>query len=117
HGLVVLRNLLEDPRVRRGGATDHDGVASGLRDHGCRVLGSADVAVADHGNLDCLLHRGDPLPTCVAAVSLLASARVQSDCLQSAIFRELSEFDADDLIIVPTEAELHREWDGDYLAD
>ena len=51
----VLRNLPEDPRVRRRGAADHHRVAAGLRHHGRRVFRSANVAVADDRNLHRLL--------------------------------------------------------------
>jgi len=55
----VLRDLAEDPRVRRRGAADHDGVASGFSDHAGGILRSANVAIADDGNSHSLFHIAD----------------------------------------------------------
>src|SRR5450759_3564026 len=68
----ILRNLPEDPRIRRGHAADHHGVAAGLGDDGTGVFGRTDVAIADHGNLDCLLDGGDPFPARVSAVATVS---------------------------------------------
>src|SRR5437879_8677879 len=62
----VLRDLAEDPGVRRCSAADHHGVAAGGVDHGGGVFGGADIAVADDRNADGVFHGGDVLPAGLA---------------------------------------------------
>src|SRR5215813_8997815 len=73
-GFGVLANLAEDPRIGGRGAADHHCVASRLCDHGYRVFGRADIAVADYRDTNRVFHRGNPVPARVDAVSLLARA-------------------------------------------
>src|SRR5450432_854120 len=47
-GLDVLLDLTEDPRIRRSGAADHNGVAAGLSRHSNCILRREDVAVSDN---------------------------------------------------------------------
>ena len=82
-GRRVLCDLAEDPRIRSGRSPDHHGVATGLRDHRARIFRRADVAVADDGNLDCVLNGSDPFPPRIAAISLFAGTRVQRDGAQT----------------------------------
>src|SRR5690349_3703211 len=49
-GFEVLPDLAEDPRIRTGGAADHDSVATRLADHANGIFGSENVAVTDHRN-------------------------------------------------------------------
>ena len=110
-GCSVLGNLAEDPGIGSGGAADHDRVASGLRNHRAGVLGCADIAVADDRNFDRLLDGRDPLPARIAAIALLARAGVQGDATKPTGFREFREFHADNFLVVPAGAELHRKGD------
>ena len=106
HPRAILLNLSKDPRVRRRRAPNHDCIAAGLRDHGACVLGRANVAVANHRDLHSIFYRGNPLP---AGLAVFASARVQCDCRQPAGFRHASQLHADDLVVIPSGAKLHRE--------
>src|SRR5579872_172555 len=106
---AILLDLAEDPRIRRSAAADHDGVASGLRDHGAGVFGRTDVAVADDGNLHGVFDGGDPLPSSLAAVAHLASAGVKRNGGESAILGHAGQLDADDFFIVPSGAKFHGE--------
>jgi hypothetical protein len=72
---------------------------------------TADVAVSDDWNLDGLLDGGDPFPARVAAVALLAGASVQSNRAQAAALGDVSQFHADDFVVVPSGAEFHGEGD------
>src|SRR5579864_5127671 len=107
--LRVLLDLPEDPRIRRRCAPDHHRIASRLRDDGGGIFRRADVTVADDRYLHRLLDGCDPLPARVAAVALLARPRMQRYRLQSALFSQLRQLYANDLLIVPPRAELHRE--------
>jgi hypothetical protein len=77
--VAVLLNLPEDPRIRRGGPSNHHRIAARLRDHGAGVFGRTNIAVADHRNLHGIFHRGDPLPAGLAAVALFAGTGVKAD--------------------------------------
>src|SRR5580704_12535930 len=90
HRRAVLFDLAENPGIRRRHAADHDCIASSLRDHGAGVLRRADVAIADHRNLYRILDGGDPFPASLTAITHLASAGVQSDRGQTAIFGHAS---------------------------
>ena len=115
-GRGVLRDLAEDPGVRGRGAADHHGVAAGLGDHRGRVFRRADVSVADHRNVHGLFYRGDPFPASLAGVGLFAGAGVQGHGIQPLGFRHARQLHADDLRIVPTQAELDGEGNRDRLA-
>src|ERR1700719_1622728 len=77
---AVLLDLAKDPGIRWGGAADHYRVTARLRDHGTGVFRRANVAVADHRNLYRILDGGNPLPSGLAAITLLTRARMQGDC-------------------------------------
>src|SRR5579885_3326325 len=47
-GSEILLNLAENPWIRRCGAADHHGIASGFAHHTDRVFGRDDIAIADH---------------------------------------------------------------------
>jgi len=81
-----LFDLAEDPWIRWRHTSYHYGVAAGLGYYGAGVFGRADVAVADHGNLDGLLDGGDPFPAGVSAVALLAGAGVEGNGSEAATF-------------------------------
>src|SRR5215472_1666451 len=106
---AVFFDLPEDPWVGRSHAADHDGVAAGLGDHGAGVFWSTDVAVADHGNLHGVFDGRDPFPAGLAAVTLFAGAGVERDGGEPAAFGHACEFDADDLVLIPSGAEFHGE--------
>ncbi len=61
------------------------------------------------GNFHRVFDGGDPVPTGLASVALLAGAGVESDPAQAAVFRHLGQFNADDFLIVPSRAELYGE--------
>ncbi len=105
----VLRDLAEDPWIGGRGAADHHGVAAGLGDQGAGVFGGADVAIADDGDADGVFDLGDVVPAGLAGVALLAGAGVERDGVEAAVFGELRERDADDVVVVPAEAELDGE--------
>ncbi len=109
-------NLAEDPRVRGGGAADHDAVAAGVLEHAHGVFGAEDVAVAHYGNRDGLLEGGDQVPVGVPGVALRASAAVQRDALQADVFGDAADLAADDVVVVPAGAELAGERDRDGAA-
>src|SRR5579864_1585744 len=75
--LAILLNLPEYPRICRRCSPYHDRVTPGFCDHRARIFRSANVTVANHRNFYRLLHRGNPLPARVSAISLLASPRMQ----------------------------------------
>src|SRR5262249_21999190 len=102
---LILRDLTEDPRVGAGGAADHNGVATGLADHAGGIFGSEYIAVADYGDFDRGFYFGDAGPVGLAAVALLAGARVQGDGLQSAFLGELRHADGDEFLVAPAGAE------------
>ena len=103
--LRILRDLAEDPRIRRSGAADHHSITVGLCHHGAGVFRHADVAIADHRNLHCLLDRANPVPARLTAVTLFACTGVQRNRAQATIFRHFRQFDADNLLIIPSRAE------------
>ena len=108
----ILRNLPEDPGIRGSGAPDHHRVTTGLRHHAASVLGAPNVPVADDGNFHGVLHRSNPFPARIAAIALLAGAGVQCDRAEAAVFCHPGQLYADDLLVVPADAELHRERNG-----
>ena len=73
--------------------------------------GRADVAVADHRDADRIGHRGDVLPSSLAGVAILARASVQRNGVQAAVLRQLRQLDADNVLVVPSHADLHRKRD------
>ena len=105
----VLRNLAKDPGVGRRGAADHHAVAASFGHHRRRSLRSADVAVADHRNLHRLLHAGDPLPARLPAIALFARAGMQRHGVQPLGFGHARQLQANNVGVVPAQAELHRE--------
>src|SRR4030088_37896 len=102
----VLLHLGEDPGIGGGGAADHHGVAAGLLHHALGVFGRIDVAVADYGNADGLLYRGDDAAVGLAGVALHTRARVDRDGFDADGFGEFGDVDGDDGVFVPTGAEL-----------
>jgi len=85
--------------------------------HAHRVLGGIDIAIADDRNLYRGLHLGDAAPVRLAAIPLLACARMERDGLQAAIFCEARHLKRHQLEVVPSGAELHGERNGNRLAD
>src|SRR5262249_32743807 len=75
----VFGDLAEDPGIRGSCAADHDGVAACPLDHRRSVLGSADIAVADHRNVHCVFNGVNVFPAGVATVALLTSAGVKGN--------------------------------------
>ena len=73
----------EEPRAAEAAAADDDAVATGFAHHAQRVVGFPDVAVAEHGNVEGLLERGDGLPVGLAGVALGGGAGVQGDPLDA----------------------------------
>ena len=113
----VLGNLAKDPWIRRCCAANHHGVAARGFDHRGCIFRRADVAVADDGQPDGVLHRRNPLPSGFAGVALLTRPSMQSDGVQPAIFCELRQLDTDDVGVVPAHPKLDREGDRDCSAD
>src|ERR1700722_16866291 len=112
----ILFDLPEDPGIGAGGAADHYRIAARLPHHADSVLGRRDVAIADHWNLHRGFHFGDARPIGLAAVALLAGARVERNGLQSTVLREARHLDGHQFTIVPPRTELHGEWDGQNFA-
>jgi len=54
---VVKNTSLKEPGVAQSGPGDHHAVAAGLLHHPHSILGGADIAVSQHGNVDGILHR------------------------------------------------------------
>src|SRR5262249_4946366 len=71
----------------------------------------------DDRNLHGVLDRSNPFPAGLSAVTLLASAGVQSYGGESAVLRHLREIDVHDLFVAPSGAELDREWNADRGTD
>src|SRR5882724_9375552 len=111
----VLRDLAKDPRIGGSGTTDHDGVAAGSGDHGGGIFRGANISVADDGKLDRVLDGCNVLPAGLAAVAVLAGAGVEGHSLKATVFCHLCEFDADDVLVVPSHAELDGKGDSDSL--
>src|SRR5207237_10936894 len=97
----------------RCGRAHHDGIAAGLLDYRGSVFRRAGVAVADDGNRDRVLHRRDVLPARLAGVAVLTRAGMQSDGVQAAVLGYLRQVYADDVGVVPAEAEFDREGNRD----
>src|SRR5947207_4415124 len=110
-GIAVLANLAEDPGIGSGGASNHHAIATGLRDHGGCVFRSTDITIADHRDLDRSLDGGDPFPAGVAAIALLAGAGMHGYGVQAAVFGHAGQLHADNVVVVPSQAELHGEGD------
>jgi hypothetical protein len=72
-----VSKVAEEPWPAEAAAADDDAVATGLRHHPHGVGGRPDVAVAEDGDLDRFLQRGDGSPVGAAGVELLRGARVQ----------------------------------------
>src|SRR3984893_8227943 len=102
----VLLHLRKDPGIGGGCPADHDGVAAGLLHHALGVFRRIDVAIADHGNADGLLDRGDEVPVGLAGVALHARPWMDSDGFDADGLRELGYVDGDDRIFVPAGADL-----------
>ncbi len=114
---AVLLDLAEDPRIRGCRAADHDRITSGLGYHSAGVFRRADIAVPDHRNLNRILDGGNPIPACLAAVSLLTGAGMQRDSAQATVLGHLGQLDADDLVVIPPRAEFYCERDFHRCAD
>src|SRR6185312_13104925 len=113
----VLSDLAEDPGIGGGGAADHNSVAASLVDEGGGVFGRAHVSVADNGDGNCVLYGGDPLPARLTGVALLAGAGMQGDGSKAGLLRDAGQLHANDVVVVPAEANLDGERDGDGGAD
>ena len=115
-GREILRDLAEDPRIRRGRAADHDRIAVGLGHHAHGVFGRVDIAVSDDRDAHGSFHFGDARPIGLAAVALLARAGMQREGSHAAIFGQARQADRDELLVVPAGAELDGERNGNGRA-
>ena len=104
-----MGNLPENPGICRSGAANHDGIAAGFGDEGAGVFGGAYISVADDGDFDGGFDFGDVLPTGLAGVPLFAGAGMDGDGVETGVFGKFGEGDADDVVVVPAEAELDGE--------
>ena len=73
-----LSQLPEQPGTPEAPTADDDGVTAGLAHHLQGVPALPDVPIAEHGNGQGLLHRGDGLPVGVPCVELLRRPPVES---------------------------------------
>src|SRR5206468_8121937 len=107
HQKVV--GLIEDPWLTEGAAGDHDCVAARLTMHSHGIFGGPDVAVADYGNRQRLLHGGDLLPARVAGVHLRSRARMERQRPRASVLAPAGDVDRIAQLFAPTAANL----DGD----
>src|SRR5205823_615026 len=106
-----IPGLIEDPRLTEGAAGDHYCVATRFATHADGVFRRLDVAVADHGNRERLLHGRDLIPVRVTRVHLRACARVQRQRARAGILTAAGDRDGVTLLLVPAAADLdgHRQ--------
>jgi hypothetical protein len=88
-----LGDLPVDPWARRGRASDHDAVATGLAQQRDRVSCRLDVTVADDRNPHRVAHTGDVLPARVAATSLRGDARMNGEPRGAGRFQHACEIE------------------------
>ena len=113
----VLSDLAEDPGVRRRGAADHDGIASGFGNHANGILWRANVTIANNRDAHGLFHIADYAPIRCAAIALHASARMNGDCFDAGLLGHLGDVNCDDIVLVPAGTNFDRERDSDNGAN
>ena len=107
-GLDVLQDLAEDPGIGGSRTADHQAVAAGLLVHANRIFRRENVAVADDGDLDGLLHLADQRPIGPAGVALRTGTSVDRDGLQPAVLGDTRHLHRNDRLVIPTGTELAR---------
>src|ERR1700681_2203438 len=113
----VIGNLSEDPRIRRCRAADHHGIAASLRDQTYCILGSADIAVADHGNTNGLLYRADHAPVGHSRVTLHARARMYGNGLDTHLLGHSRDVNRHDAVFIPPGTDFDRKGNANGSAD
>ena len=106
-----VAHLLEYPRTAERGATYHHRIHAVAVERVARLLGRADVAVADDGDVYArvALHLADERPVGVARVHLCARSAVYGERLDAAVLQRLRQVADDELFVVPSQARLHRD--------
>ena len=101
--------LADEPRVAERRAAQHhavDAAGAHLRERIARI---AEIAVADHRNVDRAFERRDVRPIRLAPVELLRGARMQRHGLDAHVLRALRDVDVDEIRFRPAEPHLHRD--------
>ena len=106
----------EQPRAALAAAPDGHTVAAGLLNHGERIIGTPDVAVAEHGDVKCLLELGDAGPIGMPAIIFGGGARVQGDSRTPLLLRETSGFKEGLVLVVDADANLGGDGDARRFA-
>ena len=106
-----VAHLLEYPRTAERGTTHHHRVHAVAVERVARLLGRADVTVADDGDVYArvALHFADERPVGVARVHLRARSAVYGERLYAAVLQRLRQVADDELFVVPSQARLHRD--------
>lgn len=104
-----VAHLLEYPWAAEGGASYHDGIHSVAVEGVACLLGSADVAVADDGDVYAriALHLAYQRPVGFARVHLGTCASVNGERLDAAVLQSFCQIGYDEIVGVPSKARLH----------
>ena len=95
-----VAHLLEYPWAAEGGASYHYGIHTVAVEGIAGLLGSADVAVADNGDVDAriALHLAYQRPVGIARVHLCPCASVNGERLNAAVLQCLSQVGDDQIV-------------------
>ena len=100
--------LGKHPRVTLGAAADHHGVATCFHKHARGVFALANIAVADNGNVNRLLHARDDAPIRRPLVHLLGIASMNGNGIGARLLHTLGKLGSKLLTQRPAAAKLHR---------
>ncbi len=108
-------DLIEDERVQQGAPADHDTVTAGFSLHAIRILNGADIAVADHRNLNTFPDLADDAPVRTTPKTLRPAAGMHGDGRSPAGFRQARHGPGGAFLMLPAGPDLHREGHLDRL--
>lgn len=112
-----VAHLLEYPWAAEGGASYHHGINAIAVEGVACLLGSADVAVADDGDVYArvALHLAYQRPVGIARVHLCTCASVYGQSLDAAVLQCFSQVGDDQIVGVPSQTRLHGDGRVDCL--
>jgi len=116
-GCNVLLDLLENPGVRSGGASDHHGVTARLAHHPLGVFGTLDVSVAITGIFTASRTARMMFQSALPAYLCIRVARMNGDRFDATLLCHAADIRGDDTALVPTGANLDRERNSNRGAD
>ncbi len=124
HGQAVLggkrhvsgRDLAEEPRPDERAAGGHDAGAAGLADGRLSLVPEQQVAVADDRHRHRGSHLADRIPVGRLPVPGVAGPAVDHQRVGPAVDGRARDIEEIAVVVIPPEAELHRDRDADDLA-